>query len=164
MSRSSAALVAFCLFVSACDQAPPGIPGLPGGTSPTPVPQPQPSPPVEFTEISVGQTVRGIVPALPTACVGGHWPCVHFQVTAPIDGTLIVELSYKPETQPPGKFGGHQAVDVSIVDEFGRETWADSSTPTATRASVAVTAGRVYRLVLWYTYADLEYELHTRLQ
>ena len=148
MSRSSAALVAFCLFVSACDLGPKGFPRPPGGSAPTPVPapspppspQPRPFPPVEFTEIAVGQTVIGTVPELPTACVGDPWPCVYFHVTAPTDGTLMVELSYKPETQPPGPFGGQQTVDISIVDEFGHEVWADWSTATTTRARIAITA------------------------
>ena len=119
---------------------------------------------MEFTEIAVGQTVIGTVPELPTACVGDPWPCVYFHVTAPTDGTLMVELSYKPETQPPGPFGGQQTVDISIVDEFGHEVWADWSTATTTRARIAITAGRVYRLVLWYTYPRLEYELKTKLE
>ena len=173
MSKSVGALVAFCVFMSACDQGARGIPRLPTGNFPTPVPappppppppQPRPFPPVEFTEITVGQTVTGMVPASPTGCVGNpEWPCVYFHTTAPTDGTLTVELNYRPETQPPGKFGS-QGVDVSIVDEFGGEMWADSSTPTTTRASIGVRTGRVYRIVLWYAYADLEYELTTRLQ
>ena len=91
--------------------------------SPPPPPQPRPFPPVEFTEITVGQSVTGIVPASTLGCIGyPEWPCVYFHVTAPTDGTLTVELNYRPETQPPGKFGS-QGVDVSIVDEFGGEMW-----------------------------------------
>ena len=108
--------------------------------------------------------MNGVVPASPQGCVEyPERPCVYFHLTAPTDGTLTVELNYNPETQPPGRLG-YQGVDVSIVDEFGREAWADSFTTTMTRVRTSATAGRVYRIVLWYAYADLEYELTTRLQ
>jgi hypothetical protein len=167
MSKSVGALVAFCVFISACDQGPRGIPT---GNFPTPVPapppppQPRPFPPVEFTEITVGQAVNGIVPTSPPGCEGNpEWPCLYFHVKPPADGTLVAELNYKPETQPPGKFG-IQSVDVSIVEQGGGEAWADFSTATTTRASITARAGVVYRVVLWYAYPNLEYELKTRLE
>jgi hypothetical protein len=75
---------------------------------------------------------------------------------------LTVELVYKPETQPPGR-SGFQSVDVSIIDEFGTQVWADSSTRTTTGARRVAKAGGEYRIVLWYTYPKLEYQLKTYL-
>src|SRR5262245_4637225 len=147
MSKSVVALVAFCVCISGCDQGPRGIPRVPIGNFPTPVPappappQPRPFPPVEFTEIAVGQIVNGIVPASPQGCVDyQEWPCVYFHGKPPADGKLVVELNYKRETQPPGKFG-IQGVDVSIVEEGGVEAWADFSTATTTRAGITAKAG-----------------------
>ena len=106
MARSVGALVLFCVFTSACDEsASRGIPRLPTGNFPTPVPapppppsEPRPFPPVESTEISVGQIVKGIVPTSPQDCVGlPGWPCLYFHVKPPADGRLVVELNYLPE-------------------------------------------------------------------
>ena len=166
LSKFGAALVAFCVFTSGCDKPSPEFPTPTGAPAPTPAPSPQPRPfpTVEFTEIAVGQTVTGVAPQSPPGCVAfPEWPCLYFQVTAPADGILTVELRYWPETQPPGRFGS-QGVDISIVDEFGREAWADFATATVTRASIAATADRKYRIVLWYVYADLEYELQVTLK
>jgi hypothetical protein len=76
-----------------------------------------------------------------------------------------VELTYKPETQPPGWHSRYQPVDISVRDESGREreVGPDFVTPTVTRAALTVRAGRVYRIILWYSFSGLEYELHTTL-
>ena len=81
-----------------------------------------------------------------------------FRLTAPSDGTMVVELNYKPNTQPG------QGVDVTIDDPLGRETWADYFQPPVVRARVSVTAGTVYQITLWYTFSGLEFELQTSLQ
>ena len=119
---------------------------------------PRPFAPFEYTEITVGQPFTGLVAANPTECVGlGGWPCQYFRLTAPRDGTMVVELNYKPDTQPA------QGVDVSINDPLGRETWADYFQPPVVRARVSVTAGTVYQITLWYTFPGLEFELQTSL-
>jgi hypothetical protein len=118
-----------------------------------------------LTEISVGQTVTGVVPATVPECPDlPGWPCVFFQLTVPVDGTLTVELRYKPETQPPGRFSTYQPVDVSVHDEYGNSRDADFFTPTMTRVRLRVTAGRVYRIILWYAFPGLAYELQTSLE
>ncbi len=131
--------------------------------TPTPIPQPRPLPSVDFNEITVGQTVTKVVPTSPPPCWDWpEWPCQYFRFTAPSDGRVTVELRYRPETQPPGRFGP-QGVDISVVDPLGREVWADFGTPTVTRASLDVKERVIYQITLWYTYERLEYELQTTL-
>lgn len=169
MSRFAGVVFACCVFTVGCDDGGRVLVTRPGGVLRAPVhepvpPQPAPFPPVEFTEIAVGAKVMGVVPTSPEGCVGNpEWPCVYFHVTPPTDGTLVVDLNYRPETQPMGRFGP-QGVDVSIVEEMGGETWAQFSTPTMTRARTMAKAGVVYRIILWYAYADLEYVLEPRLE
>jgi hypothetical protein len=169
MSKSTVVVLACCVFTVGCDDRDRVLVTRPGGVplapAPVPVPpQPRPFPPVEFTEIAVGDKVAGVVPTSPEGCVGNpEWPCLYFHVTPPTDGTLVVDLNYRPETQPMGRFG-LQTVDVSIVDELGGEAWAQFSTPTTTSARARVKAGVVYRIILWYAYPDLEYALETRLE
>jgi hypothetical protein len=181
MSRFIGALVAFavCVFTLGCDSSNRvlSLPTSPsGGTSaapvptptpaptPTPIPQPRPLPSVAFTEITVGQTVTSVVPTPAPPCAGEpQWPCQYFRFTAPSDGLVTVELRYRPETQPPGRFG-LQGVDISVVDASGREVWADFFSPSGvTGARVNVKEGVIYQITLWYTYPSLEYELETAL-
>jgi hypothetical protein len=172
MSRFIGALVAFavCVFTLGCEQSNrvfsnPTSPS--GGTSapaPAPTPTPPPLAPVEFTEITVGQTVTAIVPTPAPLCLGDPWPCQYFRFTAPSDGRLTVELRYRPETQPPGRFG-LQGVDISVTDAAsGRGVWADFWSPEVTRAKLDVKEGVIYQITLWYTYPDLAYELQTTLE
>ena len=154
-----------CLLTVACDKTTPlfVLPLAPtGGSSsppPAPVPQPRPFAPFAYTEIAVGQAFNGQVNPDPPECVGlAGWPCQYFRMMASTDGTLVVELNYKPNTQPG------QGVDVSIDDPLGRATWADYFQPSVVRARVSVTAGTVYQITLWYTFSGLEFELETSLQ
>jgi hypothetical protein len=169
MSKFTVVALACCVFTVGCDDGGRVLVTRPGGLLREPVPapvppQPAPFPPVEFTKITVGEKVAGVVPTSPEGCVGNpEWPCVYFHVTPPTDGTLVVDLTYRPETQPMGRFG-LQGVDVSIVEESGGETWAQFSTPTTTNARARAKAGVVYRIILWYAYPDLEYVLETRLE
>jgi len=71
-------------------------------------------------------------------------------------------LRYRPETQPPGRFG-LQGVDISVGDASGFEVWANFGGPDVTRASLDVKKGVIYQITLWYTYERLEYELQTTL-
>ena len=174
MWRFIGALVAFgvCVFTLGCEASNrvfsnPTSPS--GGTSapapaPTPTPTPPPLAPVEFTEITVGQTVTAIVPTPAPMCLGDPWPCQYFRFTAPSDGRLTVELRYRPETQPPGPFGPQQSVDISVEDASGRRVWADFGGPDVTRARLDVKEGVIYQITLWYTYPDLAYELQTTLE
>jgi hypothetical protein len=75
---------------------------------------------------------------------------------------VTVELRYRPETQPPGR-NGPQGVDISVVDHFGREVWADFGGPDWTRARLDVKEGVMYQIQLWYTYPELAYELQTAM-
>jgi hypothetical protein len=171
MSRFIGALVAsaVCVFTLGCEQSNrvfsnPTSPS--GGTSaaPAPSPQPRPLPSVDFTEIDLGQTVTSVVPTPAPPCAGEpQWPCQYFRFTAPSDGRVTVELRYRPETQPPGHFGP-QGVDISVVDGFGREVWADFFNPAGvTKATLDVKEGVIYQITLWYTYPRLEYELQSTL-
>jgi AMP-binding enzyme C-terminal domain len=133
---------------------------------PAPIPptSPRPRAPTEsdVNEISVGETFQARVSAEPPECVREPgWPCQYFRLTAPNDGTLTVALTYRPDTQPPGR-GGPQGVDVSAVGN-GLEVWADFFNATATRLSIRVTGGVAYEITLWYTFPNLEYELQTSL-
>jgi hypothetical protein len=170
MSRFIGALVCLGMFTSGCGDYSQGF-SIPtsrsGGTSapaPAPAPQPRPLPPVDFEEITLGQTATKVVPSSPPPCVGGpEWPCQYFRFTAPRDGRVTVELRYKPETQPPGRFGP-QGVDISVLDSSsGGEVWADVGTADFTRARLDVKESVVYQITLWYTYPRLEYELQTTL-
>lgn len=174
MRRQFSSAVCVCLLTMACDRTPSlfVLPTARSGVSPTPSPTPDPAPappapvplpdvfaPFQSMEIAVGQTVNGRVPAPPTECVGFRgWPCHYFRFTAPSDGTLLVELTYKQDAQPAG-----QGVDVSIADPRGREAWADYFQPPVVRARASVTAGTVYQITLWYTFSGLEFELQTSL-
>lgn len=169
MSRITGALFGLCVFTLGCEQSTRvfSIPTSPsGGTSapaPTPTPQPLPLPAVEFTTITVGQTVTSVVPTPAPPCFGyPQWPCQHFRFTATSDGNVTVELRYTRDTQPPGH-DGLQGVDISVVDEAGRGEWADFWGPDLTRARLEVKEGVMYRITLWYTYQDLKYELTTTL-
>ena len=76
----------------------------------------------------VGERFIGRVSATPPDCLGFRdWPCQYLFLTAPADGMLTVELTYRQEQQPG------QGVDVTIVTSKGAEIWADRSAP-ATRA------------------------------
>jgi hypothetical protein len=131
--------------------------------TPTPPVAPPPRPQVEFLTITVGETVSRRID-VPPECLGlAGWPCQYFRLTAPSDGRLTVELTYKPDTQPLGIFPGPQGVDVSVAGPPAGEVWAQYFTATVTRATLPVTAGTVYEITLWYTFANLEYELHASL-
>jgi hypothetical protein len=175
MSKFIGALVAFavCVCTLGCEQSNrvfsnPTSPS--GGTSapapaPTPNPQPGPLPSIAFTEIRLGQTVTSVVPTPAPPCFDWpEWPCQYFRFTAPSDGRVTVELRYRPETQPPGRFGPQQSVDISVADASGREVWADFGGPDVTRARLDVKEGVIYQITLWYTYPDLAYELQTTLE
>lgn len=179
MNRFIAALVGCCTLVAGCDfaQKPftiPGSPTAPSAPAPPPAPRPSPTPepppvggpfaPFEVTEITIGQTVTGAITTPPECVDFKGWPCLYFLLAAPANGKLTVELTYKPESQPPGRFSPYQGVDISVRDEHGRETWADFGTPTVTRVSMTVTAGGLYRIILWYAFPGLEYELQTTLE
>ena len=171
MTRFAAALAGGCALLVGCDfeSKPftiPGSPTAPSAPAPAPAPTPPGGPfaPFEVTEISVGQTVTDVITTPPECVDLPGWPCVFYQLTVPTDGTLTVELGYKPETQPPGRFSTYQPVDVSVHDEYGNSRDADFFTPTMTRVRLRVTASRVYRIILWYAFPRLEYELQTSLE
>ena len=167
MSRFIGALVAFavCVFTLGCEASNRVFsnPTSPSGGTSAPAPT-TPFAPVEFTEITVGQTVTAIVPTPAPLCLGDPWPCQYFRLTAPSDGRLTVELRYRPETQPPGHFGPQQGVDISVEDASGGRVWADFGGPEVTRARLDVKEGVIYQITLWYTYPDLAYELQTTLE
>jgi hypothetical protein len=167
MTRFVVILVGCCALGAGCDRSSrtfttPGSPTAPSAPAPAPTPQPGPFgpfAPFEVTEITIGQTVTGVITTPPECIDYKGWPCLYFQLAAPANGKLTVELTYKPESQPPG-----QGVDISVRDESGREAWADFGTPTVTRVSMTVTAGGQYRIILWYAFSRLEYELQTSLE
>jgi hypothetical protein len=74
-----------------------------------------------------------------------------------VDGTLTVELKFDSSTQ------NGQGVDVTVASTAA-ETYAQYFDKTTTRATAPVTAGTEYLITLWYTYADLEFELRTSLE
>lgn len=166
MSKFIGALVCLCMFTLGCGDSPPRfrLPTSASGGSSAPAPAPRPPlPSVDFDEITLGQTVTRVVPSSPPPCVGWpEWPCQYFRFTAPRDGRVTVELRYKPETQPSGRFGA-QTVDISVLDSVGIEVWAHFGGPDSTRAALEVKEGEVYQITLWYTYPRLEYELQTTL-
>ena len=149
MSRFIVALVGLGVFTFGCGRSGEvfSLPTSPsGGTSaapvptptpaptPAPIPQPRPLPSIAFTEITLGQTVTGVVPTPAPPCFGWpEWPCQYFRFTASSDGKVTVELRYTPDTQPPGRFG-LQGVDISVLDASGREVQADFWSPNVTRA------------------------------
>ena len=161
--RFIGALIMFSLYASGCDQ--PQMSPSYRAPSPSPTPTPsQPLPAVEFREITIGQTVNGVVPPAVPECVGlPGWPCLYFRLVPPSDGRLTVELRYKPDTQPPGR-GGLQGLDVSVTSASGGEVWADVFNPDGvTSASLNVTADVIFQITLWYTFPGLQYELQTTL-
>jgi len=179
MTRFAAALAGGCALLVGCDfeSKPftiPGSPTAPSAPAPAPAPRPTPAPaptppggpfaPFEVTEISVGQTVTDVITTPPECVEEKGWPCLYFQLAAPSGGKLTVELTYKPESQPPGWRTPYQPVDISVRDESGRQTWADFDTLTVTRVTMMVRAREVYRIILWYTFSGLEYELKTTLE
>lgn len=137
----------------------------PSPAPPPPNPPTGPPPPTasDFTPIDVGQVVDRVIGETPPECLGfAGWPCQYFRVTPPNSGTLVVELTYVPDTQPPGR-NGPQGVDVSVISrEF--EVWAQFGDRTTTRVTLPATGGVEYQIMLWYTFPKLAYELRTSLQ
>jgi hypothetical protein len=164
MTKLLSSAVCLGLLTGACDKTTPlfvlptARTGVSSTPAPAPAPQPRPFAPLEYTEIAVGQRFTGQVSAEPPECSGlPGWPCQYFRLTAPSDGTMVVELNYEPNTQPT------QGVDLSIFDPLGPETWADYFQPGIVRARASVTAGTVYQITLWYTFPGLKFELQASL-
>ena len=161
--RRSQALLSVLVLTSGCGEssAPPLAPStvvtLPAGV----VPPTSVAPPPMLLE--VGVPILRVIDETPPECVQYRgWPCQYFRITPPRSGTLVVELTYVPDTQPPGQFPGPQPVDVSV---FGRnvEVWAQFSDRTTTRVTVPATGDIEYQITLWYTFPKLAYELRAAL-
>ena len=124
-----------------------------------PTPAPRPLNPSDYTPIELGDVVQRTIEGNPPACLEEpQWPCQHYRFTPASDGTVTVVLSYIPDTQPPGRGGLPQGVDISISG-----AWAEYGDKTTTRLTTAMSGGREYPLTLWYTYRGLSYELRTSL-
>ena len=128
---------------------------------PAPPPRPVPLPPVEFTAIEVGEVVTRTIGSNPPRCYDfPESTCQYFEFTAPRTGELEAIVNWAVATQ------GGQPIDISLRGPF--EVWAQTYLPGSPRSegrlTATVTAGERYRIVLWYTFANLEYELRTALQ
>ena len=107
--------------------------------------------------IEVGEVVTRTIAPNPPECVGLRgWPCQYFEITAPRDGTLEVIAIYATATQ------GGQPLDISLEGPRG-EVWAQTYLPGSPlsegRLKISVVAGERYRITLWYTFVNLQYEL-----
>lgn len=129
--------------------------------APGPSQIPPPAPPFAFeaiyTQITVGEVVNRRVTADAPECAGGPWPCQHFRLTAPSDGSLEVVMTYSVQTQPG------QGLDLSLVDSVGNESWGDGVLPEL-RVGASVKVGATYQITVWYTYPGVEFQLRTSLQ
>ena len=145
-------VVAAALLVGACDTHDRSfrIPTTPTATQATPAtPAPPAAPPrfdpnIEVTSIAVGEVVNRTIGDSPPECVDFRgWPCQYFQLTAPRSGTLVVELTYVPDTQPSGRTR-YQGVDISLLGGTFGERWAEFGNETTTRLTARVTGDTVY--------------------
>jgi hypothetical protein len=128
------------------------------GTAPSPLPAPQPPvfpPNIETTSIAIGETFVRTIGDSPSECFDFRgWPCQYFEFTAPRSGTIVVQLTFVPGTQPGG-----QGIDISMRGEG--ERWAQFYDHSSARLTSPVTAGVSYTITLWYTFPRLEYTLRT---
>jgi hypothetical protein len=137
------------------------VPTTPTQASPLAPAPPPPAAlnPFDYIGIEIGEVVQRTIQGDPPGCPGEpQWPCQLFRVTPAFDGTVTVVLSYVPDTQPPGRGGPPQSVDISLGG-----AWAEYDDRTTTRLTTAVTGGTEYPIILWYTYRGLSYELETSL-
>jgi hypothetical protein len=161
--RRFQAFLFLLVLTSGCGEstAPPLAPSTIVTPSTVVVPPPRVAPPSMLLE--VGVPVFRVIDETPPDCVEySGWPCQYFRITPSRSGTLFVELTYVPDTQPPGKFPGPQPVDVSV---FGRnvEVWSEFRDRTTTRVTLPVTGDVEYQITLWYTFPKLAYELRAAL-
>jgi hypothetical protein len=130
-------------------------PVAPTPASPAPTPRTSlPFTPAQATELPIGGAINAVVEPDPPECVNlPGWPCQFFDVTAPATGTLVVTAYFDPATQP------YQGIDLSVLDSFGLEVWANSFAPSSVAAERQVEQKQRYRITLWYTFPGLAYEV-----
>jgi hypothetical protein len=75
----------------------------------------------------------------------------------------VIEVSYALDTQPPGRFGTPQVIDLSVIGPNNMETWSDFYNATTSRIQVAAAGGLEYQIILWYTFPKFAYQLRTSL-
>ena len=93
-------IVSVALCCAACDQT--GTRSGPAvGVAPTTttLPTPRGNPAISATPIVVGQTVSGMIVVTDPECTDilgefGRGPCQEFQIVAPADGQLVIEVAW----------------------------------------------------------------------
>jgi len=109
---------------------------------------------METTSIVIGDTVVRTIGDSPSECFELRgWPCQYFEFTAPRSGTIVVQLTFVPDTQRG------QVIDISIHGDG--ERWAQFYDQSSARLTSPVTAGVRYTVTLWYTFPRLVYTLRT---
>lgn len=123
------------------------------------VPAPAPYTSVDATPIELGEVVQRTIVSTPPMCLEfAGWPCQYFELTPSKSGTLEVIAIYATATQ------NGQPIDITLESPRG-QTWAQTFLPGSPlsegRLTATVIAGERYRITLWYTFLNLEYELRT---
>jgi hypothetical protein len=112
--------------------------------------------PEEYTTLVVGEPFNGRVPQDPPSCRDGHGLCQFFRLTAPSDGTLIVQLAFDAR-QPASA-----SLDLSVIGP-ALEHWGDFFLNGIEVRAPAV-RGQEYYITVWYGRPGAEYTLSTTIR
>jgi hypothetical protein len=103
-----------------------------------------------YTQITVGEVVKGQVTGHDPVC--DSWNCQYFRLTAPSDGRLQVMMTYSIGTST-----GSANLDLFVTDSAGRQWWYPDPVPAK--------GGATYQIaVLEYESPGVEFELRTSMQ